>query len=64
VVGNPEETERDEEPGFAHVIDPGYLPTMRIPLREGRNFSADDTGATQPVILLNESGPGASLGGQ
>jgi predicted permease len=56
VLGEPEETERNEELVFAHVIDPGYLPAMRIPLREGRNFSADDTAATQPVILLNESG--------
>jgi predicted permease len=64
VVGGPEETERNEELAFPHVIDPGYLPAMRIPLIEGRNFSADDTAATQPVILLNESGARRIFGGE
>jgi ABC-type antimicrobial peptide transport system permease subunit len=29
---------------------------MRVPLVSGRNFTRDDTGDTQPVVLVNESG--------
>ena len=37
------------------VVTPGYFATMRIPLREGRDFSWSDTPETQPVILINEA---------
>jgi putative ABC transport system permease protein len=37
------------------VVTPGYFATMRIPLREGRDFSWSDTPQTQPVVIINEA---------
>ncbi|HEV2196204.1 MAG TPA: ABC transporter permease [Candidatus Acidoferrum sp.] len=37
------------------VVTPGYFATMGIPLREGRDFSWNDTPETQLVILINEA---------
>ena len=37
------------------VVTPGYFATMRIPLREGRDFSWSDSPGTQLVILINEA---------
>lgn len=55
VVGLPEEEDTDDEV-FPHVVDPGYLPAMRIPLFAGRNFTDYDTDDAIPVALLNRSG--------
>ncbi len=41
---------------FPHVVGPGYLPTMRIPLVAGRNFSPADREGSTPVVLLNQTG--------
>jgi predicted permease len=48
------------EPGqnpaaFPRLIDPGYLPAMRIPLRKGRFFSAHDTAESERSVILNET---------
>ena len=40
-------------PTFVYMISPGYLPTMQMRLR-GRDFSWQDTGKSEPVIILNE----------
>ncbi|MEM6796567.1 MAG: ABC transporter permease [Acidobacteriota bacterium] len=40
---------------FLHMVDPGYLPTLRIELLEGRIFTAGDTADTSPVVVLNET---------
>ena len=37
------------------VVSPGYFSSLRIPVREGRDFSWSDTTETQPVILINEA---------
>jgi putative ABC transport system permease protein len=37
------------------VVTPGYFATMRIPFREGRDFSWSDTPENQPVIIVNEA---------
>ena len=37
------------------VVTPGYFVTLRIPLREGREFSWSDTPETQPIIIINET---------
>lgn len=37
------------------VVTPGYFSSLRISLREGRDFSWSDTRETQPVILINEA---------
>jgi putative ABC transport system permease protein len=35
------------------IITPGYLSAMRIPLREGRNFTEEDNGDRQPVAIIS-----------
>jgi putative ABC transport system permease protein len=40
---------------FRYAVSPGYIETMRIPLRRGRAFTADDRDGTMPVALINES---------
>ena len=37
------------------LIDPGYIRTMKIPLRAGREFTAHDTADTQKVLVINET---------
>ncbi|MGH9682490.1 MAG: ABC transporter permease [Candidatus Acidiferrales bacterium] len=41
--------------GQYRVIDWHYLRTMRIPLKEGRNFSAADGSDSEGVVMLNEA---------
>ncbi|HYL09694.1 MAG TPA: ABC transporter permease [Candidatus Acidoferrales bacterium] len=38
-----------------NVVSPGYLLTMGIPLRAGREFSDQDSTNSPPVVLINES---------
>jgi predicted permease len=40
---------------FPRVIDHGYLKTMRIPLRAGRDFSAHDTAESEKALIVNET---------
>ena len=56
VVGAADDGEEATDRVFPHVIDPGYLPAMRIAVLEGRGFERYDTEETAPVVLLNESG--------
>ncbi|MGH7575360.1 MAG: ABC transporter permease [Longimicrobiales bacterium] len=53
IVGPPEKDE--VETSFPHIIDPGYLETLRIPVRRGRAFTEADDRRSRPVILLNET---------
>ena len=55
VVGLPPEEDTDETV-FPHVVDPGYLPTMRTPVVVGRNISQADHEGSSRVVLLNETG--------
>jgi predicted permease len=36
------------------VCDSGYLPAMRIPLLQGRNFNDHDRPGSPPVVIINE----------
>lgn len=63
VVGLPEEEDTDFGI-FPHMVDPGYLDAMRIPLVAGRSFTWDDTRETDPVILVNETGAETLFPGQ
>src|SRR4029079_4021104 len=46
----------DSNPTLNHQIaTPGYFETLRIPLRGGRSFTADDTTARPRVAILSES---------
>lgn len=40
---------------FPHIVDHRYLATMRIPLVEGRDFTADDNGSSARVAIVNET---------
>jgi len=37
------------------IIDSGFLGTMRIPLREGREFNSRDTSEAARVVIINET---------
>jgi predicted permease len=40
---------------FPRMVDPGYIRTMRIPLRAGREFSEHDRSESRKVIIVNET---------
>jgi putative ABC transport system permease protein len=52
--GNPLAAEHALDAGYI-VTTPGYIRTMRIPLRAGREFTDGDAAETTPVALINES---------
>ena len=37
------------------IVSPNYLHTMQIPLVEGRDFTAQDTKASQPVAIVSQA---------
>lgn len=41
--------------GQLRVVAPGYLKTARLPLKEGRDFTPQDTRQTPMVVLVNET---------
>ena len=47
-----------------NVVTPGYLPTMQIPLRSGRDFTDADRQGAQPVAIINEALARAAFPGQ
>ncbi len=54
---------------FPHLVDPGYLEAMGIPMVAGRNLTEDDMGEGPLAILINETGaerafPGGSAVGR
>jgi predicted permease len=40
---------------YVRIVSDGYIGAMGIPLREGRDISASDAPATEPVMLINET---------
>jgi predicted permease len=44
-----------EEGGFRYAVTPGYLETMRVPLRRGRMLNERDTTGAPTAVLINES---------
>jgi predicted permease len=40
---------------FRNVVSPGYLPLMRIPVVEGRNFTDQDNENAPAVMIVNEA---------
>jgi putative ABC transport system permease protein len=40
---------------FRYAVSPGYLETMRIPLRRGRLLRESDRASAPPVVLVSES---------
>lgn len=53
------EFEKDNRPegegAFRYAVTPGYLETMRIPLRRGRLLNQRDDAGAPPVVLISES---------
>jgi predicted permease len=48
--------ERGKSPSaFVRVVSDGYPAAMGIPLKAGRDISAQDTAASEPVIVINET---------
>ncbi len=47
---------------FPHLVDPGYLSAMRIPLVAGRNFTRDDLPDSEPVVVINETAARTAFG--
>jgi predicted permease len=49
-------TNPDDYPvSFVRIVSDGYMEAMGISLRKGRDFSARDTPADTPVIIINET---------
>jgi putative ABC transport system permease protein len=40
---------------FPRMVDPGYVRTMKIPLRAGREFTEHDNANSQKVLIVNET---------
>jgi predicted permease len=40
---------------YPRMIDPGYIRTMKIPLRAGREFTPSDTAESRKVLVVNET---------
>lgn len=38
-----------------HIVSPGYLPTLQVPLMSGRMFTEADDAQAPPVIMVTES---------
>jgi predicted permease len=55
---------------YRSVVTPGYLPLMRIPIVEGRDFTEQDDEKTSDVMIINQSfakhffGDGEAIGHQ
>ncbi|MBJ6765291.1 ABC transporter permease [Myxococcaceae bacterium JPH2] len=55
IDGRPVATPADMPSVGFQSITPGYLTTLGIPLRQGRDVASSDTSETQPVVLVNEA---------
>ncbi|HEX9003613.1 MAG TPA: ABC transporter permease [Blastocatellia bacterium] len=40
---------------FPRIVNHGYLKTMRIPFREGRDFTEHDTAESEKVLIINQA---------
>ncbi len=46
--------DRDSQ-AFVYVVTPGYIPTLGMHIRSGRDFSWTDTPQSQHVVIINEA---------
>jgi predicted permease len=49
------EKEGDNKDVFVYIVTPGYFEAMGIHLRQGRDFTWDDSPKSQPVIIINRA---------
>ena len=54
-VDSPDTPKGDDALVFFNFISPGYFPTLRTPLLEGRNFDSGDTEKSTRVVIVNET---------
>jgi putative ABC transport system permease protein len=55
IEGRPVQAMSDQPEVDTRVISPGYLSTMRIPLRRGREFSPSDSADSAGVAVISEA---------
>jgi len=55
IVTMPGRPEPEGARAVAFVVAPGFFEFLRVPLRDGREFAATDTGDTPPVVVISES---------
>jgi putative ABC transport system permease protein len=55
VEGDPVPGPNEESYTRLHYVTPDYLRTMKIPLVQGRNFTASDNDSSAPVALVSRS---------
>jgi putative ABC transport system permease protein len=55
LVDSPNAPKGDDADAFLNFVSPGYFPTLRTPLLEGRNFGATDTKTSAFVAIVNET---------
>jgi predicted permease len=53
-VGGDSSKDRDAS-ALVYLVTPGYIPTLGMHLREGRDFAWNDTPDSQHVIIINEA---------
>ena len=54
IVGRPREDEFTYAVNW-NLISPGYFGTLKIPLLQGRPFTARDTAGATPVVMINQA---------
>lgn len=52
---SPVQRDTEDHSAFRYAVSPGYIETMRIPLRRGRSLDEHDRGGAPLVALINES---------
>jgi len=52
---SPDAPKGDDALVFFNFISPGYFPTLRTPLLEGRNFDSRDTESSVRVVIVNQT---------
>jgi predicted permease len=52
---SPTRLEDPEAPAYANFISPGYVPTLRMPLLAGRNFTRADLETSSGVAVVNQT---------
>ena len=53
--GRPSLSRAAQPTAYGRIVDPGFLPALQVPLREGRWLSESDTNASLPVAVINET---------
>ncbi|HEY3988687.1 MAG TPA: ABC transporter permease [Acidobacteriaceae bacterium] len=55
LVGHAPDPPGHERNSESRAVTPGYYRALELPMVRGRNFSAQDTPTSQPVVIVNEA---------